>query len=146
MDDDRFDALVRSLAARRPRRSVIRAALAASVAPLVAPQRRARAQADFCQETGEPCAAWVRCCGGVECVTLPTNPNAGFCGGFPEDPTPSPPPPPPASPPLSPPPPPPPVPPVVAVGASEISASRADAARHRRRRRTALIRSRQEPT
>ena len=145
MDDDRFDALVRSLAARRPRRSVIRAALAASVAPLVAPQRRARAQADFCQETGEPCTAWVRCCGGVECVTLPTNPNAGFCGGFPEEPTPSPPPPS-ASPPLSPPPPPASPPPVVAVGASEISASRADAARRRRRRRTALIRSRQEPT
>lgn len=106
MEGQRFDAIARALAGRRSRRGAV-AGLVATIAAAVA-GRGAVAQVEFCQEEGEGCTAFVTCCPGLECVTIPTNSNAGFCGGRLTEPPPPPPPPPPVSPPPPPPPPPPP--------------------------------------
>lgn len=60
-------------------RHIHRRGVLAAITALLVPTR-AGAQFDGCAGPGEGCTLLVQCCTG-ECVTMPLNPNSGFCGG-----------------------------------------------------------------
>ena len=84
MDEQRFDALIRSLGAARSRRALMRRALAASLAVIVGGAlSQRRASADHCDYAGCGCATGTDHPCGDGLICCPTNPGtpggAGYC-------------------------------------------------------------------